>query len=234
MHFDNEGHLVVSPREVQALAFSDKNKLINTVLLPGTPRAISTYSQYCRLLYHIADKIGIHPNNLLLKGSTKIGFSIAPRPEKVWMEYGPASDLDLAIVDAGFFQVVDYEVGRWEWNPDNRGRMFLNRRLLNEYRKRTDHKGRFDCFRFFDLPTIPSMERLRECLESAPVEDCCGFPRLLRAFVFRDWWGVWKRYDFDLYCLCRGLQQVKDPLPPGGEAPRVYQETEEPESEELD
>src|SRR5438128_1852744 len=110
MHFDAEGHIIVTPREVHQMALVNKAKLINTVLLPGTPRALPSHVQYCDLLHHISDNMGVHPNNLFFKGSTKIGFSIAPKAEKVWMEYGPASDLDLAIVDPGFYQVVDYEV----------------------------------------------------------------------------------------------------------------------------
>ncbi len=129
MQFDNQGHLLITPKELQDMA------------------------------------------------STKIGFSIKPKVKKVWMEYGPPSDLDLAIVDTNFFHIVDYEVGRWEWNPDNRGKMFRNQRLFAEYRNRVYQKGKYDCFRFFDLPKIPSMARLYECLESAPVEACCGLKR---------------------------------------------------------
>ena len=125
----------------------------------------------------------------------------------------------MAIVDPGFFQVVDYEVGRYEWNADNRSKMFQDQRLLREHRNRVYHKGKFDCFRFFDLPRIACMEQLTECLESAPVETCCGLKRSLKAFVFRDWWGVCKRYDFDLYCLCKGLQDQQVPLPAGTDAP---------------
>jgi hypothetical protein len=232
MQFDAEGHLLVTPAEVQALALSDRARLINTVLLPGTPRAIPTHAQHCELLGFIADKVGVHPNNLLFKGSTKIGFSIAPRAEKVWMEYGPTSDLDLAIVDGQFFQVVDYEVGRWEWSAENRGRMFRDQRLLRDHQNRARHKGLYDCFRFFDLPKIACMERLNECLGAAPVEACCGMRRSLTAFIFRDWWSVCKRYDFDLHCLCRGLQDRTNPLPAGGAQPRPYAESTEGGGEE--
>jgi hypothetical protein len=41
MHFDGEGHLVVTPREIHEMALADRGKLINSVLLPGTPAAIS-------------------------------------------------------------------------------------------------------------------------------------------------------------------------------------------------
>ncbi len=232
MFFDQEGHLIVAPAEIQALAFADRTRLINTVLIPGTPRAIPTHAQHGELLRHISEKMGIHPSNLFFKGSTKIGFSIAPRSAKVWMASGPASDLDLAIVDPGFFQVVDYEVGRWEWNPLNRGRMFQDQRLLREHRNRVRHKGEFDCYRFFDLPSIACMAQLNECLESAPIEACCGIKRSLKAFVFRDWWGVCKHDDFDLHCLCRGLKDRASPLPPGGPEPRPYEETADLEPDE--
>ena len=112
--------------------------------------------------------MGIHPNCLYFKGSTKIGFSIAPKAAKVWMEFGPPSDLDLAIVDPHFFQMVDSEVRRWEWRVENRGRVFRNPRLFKEHLNRNYHKGKFDCFRFFDLPRIACMEEARRLLEKSP------------------------------------------------------------------
>jgi hypothetical protein len=234
VHFDTEGHIIVSPREIHEMALADKPKLINFVLIPGTPRAIPTHAQHCDLLEHISQEMGVHPNNLLLRGSTKIGFSISPKPAKVWMEFGPSSDLDLAIVDPGFFQVVDYEVGRWERNADNRSKMFKDQRLLQQYRNRVYHKGKFDCFRFFDLPRVASMDQLNGCLSFAPVQSCCGMSRPLNAFVFRDWWGVCKRYDFDLYRLENGLHNQMDPLPAGGDAPRPFEGVMDTEPDELD
>lgn len=117
MNFDHEGHIIVSPIEIQTMADADSAKLINSVLIPGTPRAIPTHEQHHDLLRYISEKIGIHPNYLFFRGSTKIGFSIAPKKAKVWMEFGPLSDLDLAIVDPHFFQMVDSEVRRMgmEW-----------------------------------------------------------------------------------------------------------------------
>jgi hypothetical protein len=224
VHFDAEGHLIVAPGEIHEMALADKARLINSILIPGTPRAIPTHAQHHELLRYLSDRIGIHPSCLFFKGSTKIGFSIAPKAAKVWMAYGPKSDLDLAIVDPHFFQMVDSEVRRWEWNGANRGRIFQNQRLLKEYGNRNYHKGKFDCFRFFDLPKIACMEQLDDCLSNAPVEASCGVSRTLTAFIFRDWWGICKRYDYDLYCLERGLRSVTDPLPAGGDVPRPYEE----------
>ena len=229
MRFDDEGHLVVTPREIaEAAEQRDFSYVINAVLIPGTPRAIPTYNQYHRLLRHIADNMGIHPSNMFFRGSTKIGFSIAPRAEKVWMQFGPAADLDLAIVDATTFQILDHEIMQWEWNPDNRRTMFFaNSMQLERYKNRAHHKGRFDCFRYFDLPPVNCTERLSDCLKSAPVAECCGTNRPLNAFVFRDWWGVCKKYDYDLDQLRRGLRRVENPLPVGLDDPRPYEESAE-------
>lgn len=224
MKFDDEGHVIVTPREVHQLALTDKARLINSVLIPGTPQAFPAFEGYRELLHHITENMGIHPNNLFFKGSTKIGFSIAPKAKKAWMEYGPGSDLDLAIVDPGFFQVVDHEVGRWERNAANRDDMFQGGRRFREYKDRNKHKGTHDCFRFFDLPSIACMDTLTECLATAPVKECCGSNRPLTAFVFRDWWGVFKRYDSDLHQLCRGLKSTTDPIPAGEDTPRPYVE----------
>ncbi|MFL5330317.1 MAG: hypothetical protein ACJ8C4_15560 [Gemmataceae bacterium] len=224
MHFDPEGHILIPPSEFQGLLLSDASRLITSVLLPGTPMAIPTHEQHYELLEHFAKKFGLHPNCLFFKGSTKIGFSIAPKATKVWMKFGDESDLDLAIVDQGLFSTLDNEVGQWERDPNNRGRMFGNPRLLDEYKSRAKYKGMFDCFSYHKLPDVRCMRELNACIESAPVEECCGLRRPLSAFVYRDWWGVHKKYDFDLYCLRNGLLSKDDPFPTGEGEPRPRQE----------
>jgi hypothetical protein len=201
MRFDEEGHVIVTPKEIHDGAIADPGGLINQVLLPGTPLAFPTHRQHCDLLNFLADRLGVHPRNLLFKGSTKIGFSIAPRAEKVWMRYGPASDLDLAVIDQDYFRLVDGQVRMWERKGENRNRMFQDRKLLKAYQGRNHHRGTFDCLRFFDLPEIPCMMELYSHLSEAPVENCCEYRRGITAFIFRDWWAVYHRYDFDLYKL---------------------------------
>ena len=46
----------------------------------------------------LEDTFDFHPCNLAIRGSAHLGFSIAPRPEKVWVALGPGSDLDVALV----------------------------------------------------------------------------------------------------------------------------------------
>jgi len=224
MHFDQQGHVVVTPKQLHQLAIENRKHLINAVLLPGTPAAIPTHDQHFELLHYFADSLGLHPNNLFFKGSTKIGFSIAPRSEKVWMEYGAESDLDLAIVDADFFSRVDSETGQWERMSENCERVFKDNTLLKAAKNRSYQKGRFDCFRFFDLPDIEVMQKLNESLEKAPIERCCGIPRPMTAFVFRNWWGVYRRYEYDLHCLCQAMSQDDLNLPAAEDHPRSHEE----------
>jgi len=224
VRFDDQGHLLVSPAEVQEGAISHPENLINRVLTPGTPLAIPTHEQHCRLLDYLAGELGVHPRIFFFKGSTKIGFSIKPEQEKVWMEFGPASDLDLAIVDHNFFQLIDGQVRQWERNPGNRKKMFRSPKLFDSYLDRVNQKGRFECHRFFDLPPIPLLGELNRSLDEAPVADCCGIRRSIRAFIFRDWWGVYQRYDHDLHELRRGLQDETDPFPRGGVKAKPYAE----------
>jgi hypothetical protein len=82
MRFDEEGHVVVTPREWQD-AIANPDQLVNDVWLPGTPWAFPTYGGYRRFWTFLSERLGVHPNNIIVRGSTKIGFS-APRPDLVW------------------------------------------------------------------------------------------------------------------------------------------------------
>jgi hypothetical protein len=227
MRFDDEGHLLISPRELQDFAFADPHSLINDVLLPGTPRVCATYEAYCDLLHQLSTRLGVHPRNLLFKGSTKIGFSIAPRPEKLWRQFGPTSDLDLAIVDANFFNRLDEQVRQWERDPRNRRLLFRrDPRWIRSYRLRVEHKGRYECYRFFDLPRVPLIEEVVDRLSRVKTVDYCGTRRELTAFIFRDLWGVFQRYEYDLDDLRFGLRFGTPRLPQAGAEPRPHDEVE--------
>jgi hypothetical protein len=78
--------------------------------------AFATCAHFARFLDYLTDKTGIHPNQFVFRGSTKIGFSISPNREKkkTWQRLGPTSDLDLAIVDPHFYETLDEQVRRYE------------------------------------------------------------------------------------------------------------------------
>src|SRR5690242_13772354 len=105
MKFDEQGHVLISPRDLQRQAFEAPDQLINHWLLPGTPHAFATYEKFIRFVDFLTARTGIHPHSFLFRGSTKIGFSISPNLNsmKTWKFFGPGSDLDLAITDSHFF-----------------------------------------------------------------------------------------------------------------------------------
>jgi len=76
VQFDTEGHIIVTPREIHEKALADKAKLVNSVRIPGISQAIPTHAHHCDVLQHISQVMGVRLNNLLLRGSAKIGFSI--------------------------------------------------------------------------------------------------------------------------------------------------------------
>ncbi len=104
--FDSEGHLQLS-----ALLFRDMLKekpareIVNNYLMVGTPRAFETYEQYCSFTRELGKVLGVHCRSFIVRGSAHLGYSISPKPDKVWRAFGvradgKLSDIDIAIVDA--------------------------------------------------------------------------------------------------------------------------------------
>ena len=122
MEFDKHGHVTWTPKALYDLAKSAPQQLVNRYLMTATPWAFPGYGRYCDFLEAVAERTGVHPRNLYLRGSCQVGFSIAPKPT-AWtaMRNGPnRSDLDLAIVDEAYFTRFEREIRWWEdRNPRN-------------------------------------------------------------------------------------------------------------------
>ena len=58
--------------------------------------------EYFQLKYEISEHFKLHPSQVIVVGSGKLGFSIAPR--KRYQHFGDESDLDVAIVSDHLFQ----------------------------------------------------------------------------------------------------------------------------------
>lgn len=56
---------------------------------------------YHQLRAKVAEKFDIHPNEVLVVGSAKLGFSIAP--QKQYKPFGDTSDIDVVIVSSRLF-----------------------------------------------------------------------------------------------------------------------------------
>jgi hypothetical protein len=111
MKFDEHGHIVWTPRELYQMVLDNPRRLVNGYLMTGTPWAFEEYPRYWDFIEALAERTGIHPKNLYLRGSCQIGFSIAPRGDKVWTAMSDESDLDL-VIDRPYFERFDEEVRR--------------------------------------------------------------------------------------------------------------------------
>lgn len=56
----------------------------------------------------IAENFSIHPNHVVVVGSSKLGYSVSP--EKKFRPYGDSSDLDIAIVNNRLFETFWQEM----------------------------------------------------------------------------------------------------------------------------
>jgi hypothetical protein len=215
MKFDEHGHVIWTPRTLYDLARTDPLRLVNHYLMGGTPWAFPEYDSYCDFLEAVAERTGVHPRNLYMRGSCHIGSSIAPRP-KVWTVMhsdGPKpSDLDLVIVDEAYFARFEREV-RW-WEDRNPGESLQGWASKAFVRRQQDRQ--FNCCWDKALPPsicIHHQDTMRRVAEMRH----CGLRRELSAFVYPDWLSARRRYEYDLRKLIEGVEAAE--LPPPGDQP---------------
>ncbi len=218
MKCDEHGRWIWTPKQLYTLAQTNQFQLINGYLMAGTPRAFPDYTRYCDFLGAVADRLGVHPRNLYLRGSCHIGYSIAPK-DTVWtaMRGAPVpSDLDLVIVDEGYFTRFEREVRWWE---ERNASGFLRGRAAKEFERRQQDR-QFNCCRDDLLPVaicVPHQDAMRDL---AAMKHC-GLHRLLSAFIYPDWLSARRRYEFDIRELISGIEGGR--LPPPGDQPVLDQ-----------
>jgi hypothetical protein len=211
MEFDKQGHIVWTPKEVYQMVLADPRRLVNGYLMSGTPWAFADYARYWEFIEAVADRIGIHPKNIYLRGSCQVSFSIAPK-EKVWTEMHDRSDLDLAIVDAPYFDRFDQEVRRWEArNPAEFLQGTASEAFFNRQRDR-----RFNCCRDESLPSVVCVPH-QDAMAAVAKMKHCGLFRKVSAFIYPDWHSAQRRYEYDLRCLRDGIEGGW--LAPPGDSP---------------
>lgn len=91
--------------------------------------AVISSDEYFKLRTAVATEFGLHPNDVLVVGSAKLGFSIAPH--KRYRAFGDSSDLDVVIVSKGLFDTVWQDLhrystqgGYWEKSADFKQYLF--------------------------------------------------------------------------------------------------------------
>jgi hypothetical protein len=182
LEFDGQSHILWTPKQLYQMVLEDPLRLVNDYLMAGsTPKAFGEYAQYCDFVHAVAERTGVHPRNLYLRGSCHIGFSIAPQARKVWTAMSDESDLDLVIVDRPYFERFEEETRRWdERNPEHA----LQARELSAFLDR-QHDRRFYCCRDKGLPSVVCVHH-RDVMSAVTNLCHCGRRRDVSAFIYLD------------------------------------------------
>lgn len=182
MRFNEQGHALGTPLEVERWLLQSRRLLINGMLIPAIPSIFSERREYDRFVEWLSDQLKVHPRNFVIRGSTLLGFSLEPTPEKVWRACTPESDIDLAIIDPDYYHVIDREVRYFETRPlgdvETAGETAAKR-------KNRRHGRKFYCYKYFDLPDLPAVQFQNNVLRTMP-DYLIDRPRTIEAFVFRD------------------------------------------------
>ena len=213
MSFDTEGHVDLSPEGFQN-QLGNAKALVEDALLTGTPRVFCKRAEYRSFIEQAADAMTIHPSCIVVRGSAHLGFSYAPRAAKVWRQFSPDSDIDLAFVDADRYGVLDSEIRAYERKLDTKK---LGGADAKKLQKRANARRSY-CYGFPDLPKIPFVQTYAAAMEKLSSIEIAGTRRSVNAFFYRDWWAIQQRAEDDLCELRNGL--ACEYLPAGTNAPR--------------
>ncbi|GAB2861499.1 hypothetical protein [Hymenobacter ruber] len=86
-------------------------QLVRKYIIMGEPFAISG-GMFDSLRMDVAEHFNVHPTDVYMVGSGKLGFSIAPR--KRYSPFGDESDIDLAIVSKEIYEAIWKEVFKYD------------------------------------------------------------------------------------------------------------------------
>lgn len=161
--------------ELQAL---EPHDLVRKYITTGTPTEL-TEDEYFDLRRTVAREFEIHPSSVVLVGSCRQGFSIAPK--KRWRAAKQSSDLDVALVsperfDVYWESVFTYSRTNSAWNNSRRYRIFAR----NLFFGWIDPRG---------LPPVPKFQeaaRWSEFFDSIMQSRRFG-QRRISARLYRTW-----------------------------------------------
>ena len=145
--------------------------------------------QYFELKYEISRHFELHPSQVIVVGSGKLGFSIVPY--KRYREFGDQSDLDVAIVSDNLFDflweaVFDHYSGGIFWETELQFKHYMFQGWL-----RPDH-----------LPvTFPTKGEWFEYFRQLTVSQRFG-PYKVSAGLYRSWHYL-ETYQQKAVGLCR-------------------------------
>lgn len=182
-------------------------------LTEGFPSAFLTSpAVYENLRGWLASRLNVHPKEITLIGSARIGYSLAPPPE-FGRPFGGRSDLDLSIVSGNLFQRVtsafanfsaDYRSGAvTPRNPHERH--LWDENLV--FGMRNIPQGFFDPNKIPNFDRYPVAQQLSQSMWVLvkKLEVTPGAPEVSRAStrVYRDWQSFIERVSFNLMAALR-------------------------------
>ena len=108
--------VIVTPRELDEKRRSKDalDDLLHEMFLRGTPSIFPTHAQYCAFLRFVSGKLKVHTQNICIRGSGWLGFSLTPDNDKVWCYPTPTSDVDVALVDSIYYDNLEFALRQWE------------------------------------------------------------------------------------------------------------------------
>jgi hypothetical protein len=162
----------------------------------------------------LASRLGVHPKEVTLIGSARIGYSLAPPPE-FGRPFGDRSDLDLSIVSGDLFQRVTSTFSNFSADYSSgvvAPRNLYERHLWDEnltFAERNIPRGFFDPNKIPNFPRYPIAQQVSQAMWELvkKLEVTPGSPQVSRASarVYRDWQSFIERVSFNLLSALRAV-----------------------------
>jgi hypothetical protein len=176
-------------------------------LSEGPPSAF----QQCPAIYEdlrgwLSARLGIHPKEITLVGSARIGYSMVPT--EFGKPFGEQSDLDLAFISAQLFERLtsdfrlfseDYRAGAVKPRSDNERTLWESNL---EFGERNIPKGFFDAWKIPNFDRYSVTRQVNQAMWKLikKLEITAAAPKVHRAStrVFRDWRSFVNRMTVNL------------------------------------
>jgi len=166
-------------------------------LTEGTPSAF----RECPAIYEdvrgwLSSRLKIHPKEITVIGSARIGYSLAPPPE-FGKPFGKHSDLDLSVISVELFESLVSAFATFADDYSQRAvapRNDRERKLWEanlEFGDRNIDRGFFDASKLPNLDRYAVSQRINQAMWALlkKLEATAGAPNIRRAStrVYRDW-----------------------------------------------
>lgn len=209
-----------SPDELRAVLSGAPRSVREVIarlwLSEGVPSAfVSSATIYEDLRGWLASQLGVHPKEVTLIGSARIGYSLAPPPD-FGRRFSEISDLDLSIVSGDLFRRVSETFNVFSVDYASGAvvpRSAYERKLWDgnvAFGQRNIPQGFFDPNKVPNFERYPLAQRVSQTMWSLlkKLEATPGAPKVRKAStrVYRDWESFVNRVSFNLLAATKTAQ----------------------------